>query len=441
MNTSIETKPSIAEAPAPATHLYSILFVAMGMLTFGITCLVLMAKPDLLLGDPYREAVLAVAHALILGWIGSLIFGAGYQLVPVMSGASLWSRKLPWVHLVLHVVGLVWMLAAFTFAGPEAVNHGALVVYLGSLLFVGNLMATAGRLNRYEPANLTFYCAMLWLVLSGVLAVLILINRVAEAFAIPDLILMIVHAHLGLAGFLLLALLGATLKLFTMFLRPKHQAGAASWTGCFLINIGLLFLFPAELYPGDALRVVATVAIAMGTLAYGWDILLLVRSRRSVFVFPYVTHLTGLGLLVLLLGSIVASMPGLQLGQQLPMQDWMRTYFCLALFGPFTFAIFGMSFKVAPFLAWQLRVAPGEDLESNPSPKGWSRLPAAPLVLLAALLGWGYLAAAQWSGHAVGVQLAMLLFFIAWLFVLIGIQPAARVLVTGRTPSENSGNP
>lgn len=436
MTTSNQKDPAAPNPPAPVTHLYSILFFAMGMLTFGLTCLALMFKPDLLLGDPYRAPVLAVAHSLILGWIGSLVFGAGYQIVPVMSGASLWSRKLPWAHVIIHFVGMIWMLTAFMFSGPEAVNQGALLVYVGALLFVINVMATTGRLNRYEPANFTFYSAIIWLVLSGALAVIILINRVGELLPIPDMILMLVHAHLGLAGFLLLALLGATLKLFSMFLRPRHRAGAAAWSGCGMINLGLLLLFPAELYPGHALRVVAALLLTAGVLAYGWDILMLVRSRESRFVLPYATHLTGLGLLVLLLGLILASLPGLSFGQIMPMEDWMRAYFCLALFGPFTLAIFGMSFKVAPFMAWQIRVAPEADPQNNPSPHGWSRLHAAPLVLIAALLGWGYLAAAQWTGHAIGVQLAMLLYLIAWIFVLIGISPAAKILLTGHKPED-----
>ena len=57
--------------------------------------------------------VLSIAHVLILGWVTMIIFGALYQLIPVVMEVKLYSEKLAMASFITLGIGTPMMAYSF----------------------------------------------------------------------------------------------------------------------------------------------------------------------------------------------------------------------------------------------------------------------------------------------------------------------------------------
>jgi len=80
----------------------------------------------------------------VAGFLTFLVFGVGYQLLPRLFGAPLYSRRMAIAHLYLANLGLAGLVFGFLTprlgGWPQAV--GGSLYALGALLWVGNLWRT-----------------------------------------------------------------------------------------------------------------------------------------------------------------------------------------------------------------------------------------------------------------------------------------------------------
>jgi hypothetical protein len=426
MNQSPISPPS---SPRPTATLVCLGFFALGILSFWAGTATMFRHPEMLFGEPYRPEVLTMVHLMILGWVSSLIFGAGYMILPVMAAVRLWSLRLAWIHLILHAVGMPWMLTGFVLMDFAEVGHGGTAVFVGMILFIINLVKTASRFNRWEPAQITFIDALFWLLVTSGLAMGMMVNKYIPIFRLEPQSLIAIHAHLGLIGFLWMILLGASLKLFPMFLISKRNPGVFSWVGCILLNIGLLMIVLTVMTGQESSRNLVIGAILLGSLSYVIDVGRVWLSSQRNKDWGVYSALTGLVFGIVLIAwawhggmadeSIMAE--GLR-GQA-------RIYFALALFGPFTFAIFGMGTRIIPFLSWQLRYAPRVGREVLPTVRDLVREEGLFPLWVSLVCGWLFLAMGLLSGEVFGVQIGLMLFLVAtgWFFYVL--LPALRTMV------------
>jgi hypothetical protein len=237
-------------------------------------CGLLWGQPDRWWAGDGGTAVLTLGYLLAVGWLGSLLFGAAYLLLPVLTGSRWWSPRLAWVHLALHVGGGGWL-----WIDPGAVWAGG-VLFLGALLFVINQQVTANRLSRWDPANLAFTVAMYWLVVAGALAVAPGLAAVSPIGVAADESLMRALAFAGLVGALALAVVGVALKWLPMFLVGTARPAGLSWLGLLLINVGLLAWLAGESGGLVAWRLPAWYALLSGFGALAIDVARLLWSGR-----------------------------------------------------------------------------------------------------------------------------------------------------------------
>ena len=86
----------------------------------------------------------AHAHLNVAGFLTFLVFGVGYQLLPRLFGAALYSRRLAIAHLFLANLGLAGLVLGFLIPGAARwLQVGGGVLYgLGTLFWVWNLWRT-----------------------------------------------------------------------------------------------------------------------------------------------------------------------------------------------------------------------------------------------------------------------------------------------------------
>ena len=77
-------------APHPSVVLPHYIFAA---LSFFILAFLILISNNSLIGHYFQPKLLAITHVATLGWGTMTIFGALYQLLPVISSSSLFSEK------------------------------------------------------------------------------------------------------------------------------------------------------------------------------------------------------------------------------------------------------------------------------------------------------------------------------------------------------------
>lgn len=414
----------------------SIGFFVYGFLSLLTGLTLLLLDPEIVLGDPYRAEVLALAHLLVLGWVSSVIFGAAYMILPVMAATPLWSRKLAWGHWLLHAIGLPWMVISFWVWDFAEVGHGGSVVFIGIVFFAINLISTSSRFNRWEPAHATLLSALFWLLVTAGIGLFMLANKYIPMTTLDPQWLVGVHAHMGLLGFFWLILLGAGLKLVPMFMVSSRTPGWASWAGWVMINTALLLMLPMDLAGRSAGFQWLVWMMAVGSLLYAWDLARMIFASRRKFDWGLATAGCGLLTAGLIFIWLLAGSPGWQGEEGNIVREQARTYFVLSILGVFTLGIFGMAGRIIPFLVWQIRLAPLVGHQPLPTVRELVRPYGQVAVFISMATAWAYLAAGQLTGQPAGIQIGAMLFLIGFVWFAYNLEPAFRVMICGPSDSK-----
>jgi cbb3-type cytochrome oxidase subunit 1 len=97
----------------------------------------------------------AHAHMNVAGFLTMLVFGVGYQLLPRLFGAPLYSTRLAIAHLFLANLGLTLLVLGFVLAGPARwLQGGGGALYgAGALCWVWNLWRTFNAADARAKAR------------------------------------------------------------------------------------------------------------------------------------------------------------------------------------------------------------------------------------------------------------------------------------------------
>jgi len=364
-----------SETGAPAIKLpLAFMLTGLGALLLGVLWLV--AQPSLLAAYHYNQYVIAVTHLFVLGFLGSIVMGAMYQLVPVALETKLYSERLARWQFAFHLVGVIGMVWMFWKWDMKQVGHFGTVLMVGVGLFVFNLARTLLRVPRWNVTATAVTAALFWISLTviaglsiatgkctyestaglvtvgGVKTLVSGLRSLAGFMSHFDaLSAMHAHAHLGGVGFFTLLIVGVSYKLIPMFTLSEVQSQRRAALSVALLNVGLAGSFVTILLRSPweiafALAVIAALAI------YGWELAAILRARkRRTLDWGIRYFLTAVALLIpVSLLSVALSWPGLPLN---PFTGQLENlYGFLGLMGVVTFAITGMLYKIIPFLVW-----------------------------------------------------------------------------------------
>ena len=100
-------------------------------------------------GHYYHPRVLALTHAITLGWITMSILGASYQLIPIVLQRPLWSGRLARWQLGVLSIGVIGMIAHFWIGTWPALASAAALVGLGAGMHVVNVVLSLHDFDRW----------------------------------------------------------------------------------------------------------------------------------------------------------------------------------------------------------------------------------------------------------------------------------------------------
>ncbi|MBF0632106.1 MAG: hypothetical protein HQL89_14085 [Magnetococcales bacterium] len=304
--------------------------------------------PNLLITPLVPETV-ATVHLIVLGWLCMNMFGAMYQMIPVLAGLPVpWPRLVPWVHglLVLGVITLFlglttqihpWMLLFASFGLGGAV-----------LLFAIPVLTALFQAPSRHPAVMAMRIATVSLL--GVLTLGgIFLGEYAHGFLDLDrMALVTIHLLWGLLGWIGMLIIGVSFQVLPMFYMAREVERSrallilAGW-GLFLVAQPLALYFSQ---PDQWLYWLPVVPFSLALTLYIREMWVTLRARKRkktdlTFRLWMLGFVSGPAALILLpVWPFVTA-------------DWSRYLFGgLFLFGFASSIIVGMLYKIIPFLVW-----------------------------------------------------------------------------------------
>ncbi|MCA9675816.1 MAG: hypothetical protein H6708_33650 [Kofleriaceae bacterium] len=344
---------------------------------------------DLAAGMFFLPRVIAVVHLFTLGWIMTSIFGALCQFLPVAIGRGLRWPGAAHASFAAHVTGVALFVGGLATGHPAAVHAGACGLAIGFGVFAVNLAVT---LATVRDRGLTWWAlagVAVFLVVTPAYGVVLALNlRGGGLIGGSRFAVVAAHAHVAIAGVVLLTMVGVAHRLLPMFLLSHGARDHAAWTAIALLAGGAAVLA----IPGGAgVRVeLAGALIAGGVVAFLVQAVTFFHHRRRRSIDPGM-QLAAAGLIGLAVAVLVAP---IALSRGLRDLHLLTAYVTILL-GAITLFVAGHYYKIVPFLVWYHRFGPLVGTRKVPTV---AELYAAPLARLD-----GALLAIGWLGVAIGI--------------------------------------
>ncbi len=356
-------------APSPNVVIPHFAYAAVSFMVF--TILVVFSGSSFT-GHFFQPDLLAITHMAALGWGTMIIFGALYQLIPVIFETALYSELLAKITFWLFGAGILFLVYAFWTAGfTTTLPWAAGIVFLALLLFIINVFLSIGKADKKNIKTMFIGAATLWLGLTALIGVLIAFNYKYNFFSQSHLLYLKMHAHMGLAGWFLLLIIGAAATLIPMFL-ISHQMNENKLKFSFYFTNGGLLLLTVDwlVYQGSHFLSVWGILIITGIIFFISYIResYKKRLRKGLDVGMKHTMIAILSLIVPVALGLIATQPFIEIESQLLWK--MIMLYGLSIFFIFiTSIILGQTYKTLPFIVWLVKYKSLVGKAKTPLPK------------------------------------------------------------------------
>ncbi|WP_066834783.1 hypothetical protein [Rufibacter ruber] len=326
---------------------------AFSAVSFLGLCLLLLLSTDAFGGHYFHPKLLTLTHVAVLGWATMVIFGALYQLLPVVLEGRLYSEKLALCTFAFLGTGTILLAYSFWFFKVGLPMHlAACCLFLSFLLFNLNLIQTARKAPKWTIEADFIVTSAVWLLLTGFIGLLMSVNLSRPFLPQDHVHYLQLHAHIGMAGWFLLLIIGVGAKLIPMFLLA-HVEGTKQLTWSYnLINAGLGLFIIDHLFLHTPLLPLYALLVGGGVgafLLFLWEAKK-TRQRADLDLGMQQTFV-ALGLLVLPL--LLALVVGSGVALPMPLLSSLYLVYGLTVFlGFITALILGQTFKTLPFIVW-----------------------------------------------------------------------------------------
>ena len=167
---------SLVSAYAPPFKIVLKYFIA-AVLSFAILNLLLMLNYNDINGFHFQPKILALTHIATLGWITMIIFGAMFQLVPVVLEVRLFSERLAEIQFWIFLLGIIGLVTGFwNFDTGIHLTASAIILNIAILIFSFNIIATMTRVKKWNLTGLYLAAAIFYLITTAVAGLLLSIN-------------------------------------------------------------------------------------------------------------------------------------------------------------------------------------------------------------------------------------------------------------------------
>lgn len=324
-----------------------------GALAFLVLAVLIVLVDTNLLGAYFGNKILAITHLAVLGWGSMIVFGALYQLIPVVFNTSLYSEKLALITFWMFAVSIVFMVYSFWIAAfTTLLIYASVLMFISLLLFIINILSTKKR-GKTNIQSKFIIGAVYWLFLTELLGLLIALNFRYNIFTEIHLHYLKIHAHLGLIGWFLLLIIGVSSTLIPMFF-VSHQANEKKLNyALYLINAGLILLTLDWLFIKSRFFIYLNwFLITLGIIFY---LSFIVESYKKRLKKDLDVGMKYTVIAVLMMAAPLFLSLLIRINFDFEFELLMRIttlYGFSIIFGLITTIILGQTYKTLPFIIW-----------------------------------------------------------------------------------------
>lgn len=333
-------------APSPRVVLPHFIFGGLALL---VTAALIALHPDMLTGHYFSPHLLGLTHLLVLGWISMVIFGALYQLVPVVLEVRLYRESLAYAAFLLLALGAVVLATAFWhFDLGALLETGAALAGGAVVCFATNIFATARRSAKTGLERDFIITAVIWLLFTVGAGITLAFNLRYAFLPVPHLELLKLHAHAGFAGWFLQLIIGVSSRILPMFMVSHGMNRKKLEWAYYLINGGLLAGI-VSLYAQWPPGVQGGVAAGVGGVGFYLSFMAEAYRKRGKRQLDTGMRQSALAFVLLLVPVLLLLF--FQWSRSLPAQATLA-YGAAILLGFVTALIMGQTYKTLPFIVW-----------------------------------------------------------------------------------------
>lgn len=356
----------VSTAYAPPFRIVLKYFIT-AIFSFLVLNVLLTFNYDAFRGHHFQPKLLSITHILTLGWITMTIFGALFQLIPVVLQVKLFSEALAEIQFWIFSFGVFILVYSFWFFLIDLpLVIGASLINLAVIIFLVNSIVTLTKVNEWN-ITATYLSAALFYLLTTVAGGLLLAINLGHPYIERDhLDYISYHLIVAFIGWVSMVIMGVTFKLVSMF-TLTHNFSTTSGKWAFgLINTGLIGLL-FELHSKNfSLFFISSLFIVIGIFFFLYQVYVIFKDRvrkkldaplkftRTAFIFLGFAALVGLSFLIFDMSKIM---------------NVTLAFGYLIFFGFISMLIVGQMYKIMPFLTWYHRYSSKAGVEKVPTLK------------------------------------------------------------------------
>ena len=398
---------------AHTSHQLVIPFYVYAAISFLAATILLFISGEAFTQHHFHPRTLAITHTMALGWGTMIILGASHQLVPVLTGSSLYSDSLGYASFVLAAFGIPLLVYCFfTFQMNWMAMAGSILINAAILCYLINLALSIFKSRQVNVHAVFVLMASLWLLATTFIGLLLVFNFTTSILPSGSLHYLSLHAHLGIAGWFLLMVMGVGSRLIPMFMISKYDHPKMLWQIFTLLNTALVFFILLFLFGWNTGWYLLPLALIFSSLilfagfcrkAYQQRIRKQVDEQVKISLLSVIMMALPVIFLLVVIFMLVFSTENEKL---------VLAYGFSIFFGWLTAIILGMTFKTLPFIIWNkvyhLKTGAGK----LPNPKALFSQKVFNVMGIAYLMGFGIFLAGVLSANVVIIQAASFLLIV-----------------------------
>ena len=306
--------------------------------------------------NSHTPALLAATHSLTLGFITMIMLGALQQVLPVVIGSPLPApRVVAWfTHLPL-IAGTLVLSAGFMWSKAELLNIAWPLLGLAFATFITAALLSLARAAAHNASKTAIFLSILALIAATILGML-LARGYATGLALDYNSLAAAHVSLALGGWVLLLIIGVAYQVVPMFqLTPNYPKWltVSLAPAIFVILLANLALALLD-FPHHWVEIVVENLFWVCAVYFAVTTLLLQSQRRrsipdATLIFFRIAMFSLSGVAVLAIAVQIMSQSELLKIQAELLKIQAGSLFMI---GFAMSLIFGMLYKIVPFLIW-----------------------------------------------------------------------------------------
>ncbi len=341
---------NLATEMAPPFILVAHYFIA-GAIFYTITSFLLPFYAGDLNTFFLSTAIASLMHLFLLGFIMMIIFGAMYQLIPVVLEIPIFSKDFAYIQFYLFVIGIVIFSFALGKGFMNLLPYGAMIMYIAMLIFIVNVFLTYKNIETWSITAKFILVSNIFLLIGVSIGFFIALDLVYgfDAYIIP---LVTLHISSVIVGYILMTIMGIGMILLPMFSLSHGFSEKAINIAFYTVILGLLLFISSIFVKIDILKYAGVGFIGFSIILALYQMWLIftsrIRKQNDFWAKNMIASFVSLILsLVILIFAIVFDSQVLYI-----------LFGFVLFFGFFVFFIVGHIYKILPFLVWYQRYSP-----------------------------------------------------------------------------------